>query len=126
MAAGLTFDTGALIALERYDHRMLAVLAAAEEEQLPIHVPAPVLVEWFRGKPKRFHKILDAVRVEPLTEQLAQIAGEALLGLPNSVSVVDAVVMASAAQRGDRVYTSDIPDLQHLQIPFPSVKLFKA
>lgn len=125
MAAGLTLDTGALIALERRDRRMVAALAAAQKQDLPIVVPAPVLVEWFHGQPRRINEVLDAVHVENLTERLARIAGEALIGLPDSVSVVDAVVMASAAQRGHYVYTSDIPDLQHLQRPFPAVRIFK-
>jgi predicted nucleic acid-binding protein len=125
MAAGLTLDTGALIALERRDRRMVAALAVAQRKDLHIVVPAPVLVEWFHGKPKRINEVLDAVHVEVLTERLARIAGEALIGLPDAVSVVDAVVMASAAQRGDYVYTSDLPDLQHLQRPFPEVRLFK-
>lgn len=126
MAAGLTFDTGALIALERRDKRMVAVLAAAARDDLPVIVPTPVLVEWFHGKPQRVNDVLDAVHIEVLTERVARIAGEALVGLPGSISVVDAVVMASAAQRGDRVYTSDLPDLQRLQGPFPNVRLFKA
>lgn len=126
MAAGLTLDTGALIALERRDRRMVAAIAFAQRQDLFIVVPAPVLVEWFHGRPKRINEVLDALHVEALTERLARIAGEALVGLPNSVSVVDAVVMASAAQRGDHVYTSDLPDLQHLQRPFPEVRLFKA
>lgn len=123
---GLTFDTGALIALERRDKRMLAVLAAATKDDLTVTVPAPVLVEWFHGKPQWIHEVLDAVKVESLDARLARIAGEALIGLPKNVSIVDAVVMASAAQRGDHVYTSDIPDLQVLQGVFRDVRLFKA
>jgi len=126
MANGLTLDTGALIALERRSRRMVAVLAATQAEDLLVTVPAPVLVEWFRGSPSRVHEVLDALHVEPLTERLARIAGEALVGLPAAISVVDAVVMASAAQRGDYVYTSDIPDLQVLQQRFGSVRIFRA
>jgi predicted nucleic acid-binding protein len=106
-SCGLTLDTGALIALERQERRMMAVLAAAEQDDLVVTVPSPVLVEWFRGKPSRINPILSAIIIEPLCERLARIAGEALVGL-SKVSVVDAVVMASAAQRGDYVYTSGI------------------
>jgi len=117
---GLTLDTGALIALER---RVVAVLAAADRDDLVVTVPSPVLVEWFHGKPSRINPILNAVIIEPLGELLARTAGEALVGT-SGISVVDAVVMASAAQRGDYVYTSDIPDLQRLQRAFPDVRLF--
>jgi hypothetical protein len=37
---------------------------------------------------------------------------------------VDAIVMASAAQRGDAVYTADIDDLGRLRSFFPTVRLF--
>jgi predicted nucleic acid-binding protein len=104
---------------------MIGVLAAAQKADLTITVPAPVISEWFRGNPKRFRAILEAVTVENLTPFLAEKAGKALIGLPPSVSVVDAVVMASAARRGDHVYTSDIPDLQKLQNYFPSVRIFQ-
>jgi predicted nucleic acid-binding protein len=120
---GLTLDTGALIALERRDRRMIAVLAAAHQADLVVTVPSPVLVEWFHGKPSRINPVLNAVIIEPLGESLARTAGVALVGT-NGISVVDAVVMASAAQRGDYVYTSDIADLQRLQQAFPQVRLF--
>ena len=122
---GLTLDTGALIALQRRDRRMLAVVAAAQKDDLRVTVPAPVLVEWFRGKPSRVNAVLDAVTIEAVDERLARIAGDALVGLPEWISAVDAIVMACAAQRGDHVYTSDIPDMQSLQGKFPAVRLFK-
>jgi hypothetical protein len=37
---------------------------------------------------------------------------------------VDAIVMASAAQRGDAVYTNDISDLERLRAFFPGVRVF--
>jgi hypothetical protein len=52
------------------------------------------------------------------------IAGVALTRI--QVSLVDAVVMASAAQRRDIVYTSDLPDLQALQSHFPGVRVLSA
>ena len=48
MTAGLTFDTGALIALERGTKRMRTVTLAARTGQLLITVPAPVVSEWWR------------------------------------------------------------------------------
>ena len=123
---GITFDTGALIALERRGRRMTAVLKAAHEDDLLITVPAAVLVEWWRGQPKNVASVLDAVRVELLTDRLARIAGLALSSCPGSVGAIDAIVMASAAQRGDHVYTSDLNDLQALQGAFPDVRLFGA
>jgi predicted nuclease of predicted toxin-antitoxin system len=37
-------------------------------------------------------------------------------------SAVDAIVMASAAARGDVVYTSDFDDLMRLRAHFPAVR----
>jgi predicted nuclease of predicted toxin-antitoxin system len=66
--------------------------------------------------------VLDGVRIEPLDERLARIAGEALAATGNA-NAVDAIVMASAAQRGDVVYTSDVGDLAVLGEHFPAVRV---
>ena len=41
-------------------------------------------------------------------------------------TVVDAIVMASAAQRGGIVYTSDLGDLERLRTCFPEVRVLRA
>ena len=119
---GLTFDTGALIALERRRVRMRDVLERALTTDQPITVPADVVGEWWRGHTDLRERILEAVDVEPLTEALAKRAGEALAATPGA-TLVDAIVMASAALRGDIVYTSDIDDLTALRRYFPSVRV---
>lgn len=54
---------------------------------------------------------------------LARIAGDALARSGTS-DIVDAVVVASAAQRGDVVYTSDVGDLRRIaEAAFPSVRV---
>jgi predicted nucleic acid-binding protein len=121
----LTFDTGALIALERGDKRMRVVLDTANIDHVQVTVPAVVVAKWWRGGNRRRLDILAAVDVEPTTEHLARVAGEAMAALP-SATVVDAIVMASAAQRGGVVYTSDIADLERLQARFPGVRLVRA
>ena len=60
--------------------------------------------------------------VEPLEEATAKLAGEAMAAVPKA-TVVDAIVMASAASRGDVVYTSDVADLERLRAFFPSVRV---
>jgi predicted nucleic acid-binding protein len=118
--AGLTLDTGALIALERGDKRMRARLLTAEQDGETITVPAIVLGEWWRAETGRRRAILESVDVEPVSEFLGKLVGEALGALPGA-TVVDAVVMASAAQRGDVVYTSDFEDLDRLHGHFRGV-----
>ena len=121
----LTFDTGALIALERGDKRMRVVLDAANIDHVQVTVPAVVVAEWWRGGNRRRERILEAVDIEPTTERIARVAGEAIAALPGA-TVVDAIVMASAAQRRGIVYTSDIEDLDRLRTRFPQVRILRA
>src|SRR6478735_12672834 len=106
---GITFDTGALIALERRGQRIRKVLERATEQKVRITVPAAVITEWWRSRNDVRERILAGVRVEALSESLAKVAGEALAAV-SGATAVDAIVMASAAQRGDVVYTADVAD----------------
>jgi predicted nucleic acid-binding protein len=122
---GLTLDTGALIALERRRLRMRQVLERARDRDQPITVPADVVAEWWRGPTDVRKAILEAVDVEPLTVRLAQIAGEAMGAVPGA-TLVDAIVVASAASRGDIIYSSDVHDLERLRRVFPGVRILGA
>ena len=119
----ITLDTGALIAIERRRDRMMRVLRAAEQTATPM-VPAVVLAEWWRGRvAARMMTFLEGVTVEPVDEELARVAGEALAGDVRGATTIDALVMASAALRGGVVYTSDLDDLQQLGRHFPDVRV---
>ena len=122
MKDGITFDTGALIALERRSQRARKVLERATELKVRITVPSAALTEWWRGRSDVRDAILAAVRVEPLSAAVAKLAGEALASVRGSTPI-DAIVMASAAQRGDVVYTSDVDDLVKLTAHFRTVRV---
>jgi predicted nucleic acid-binding protein len=122
---GLTFDTGALIALERRKQRMKQIVERALAKDQPITVPADVVGEWWRGRTELREAILEAVDVEPLSLALAKLAGEAM-AIVSGATLVDAVVMASAASRGDIVYSSDVDDLEKLRRVFPSIRVLRA
>ena len=122
MTTGLTFDTGMLVALERRRRRAEEFLLRARERRIVPVVPADVIVEWWRGHSDRREAILALVNVEPLSQRLARVAGEALAAVRGATST-DAVVMASAASRGDAVLTSDPDDLARLGAYFPSVRV---
>ena len=122
LSVGLTFDTGALIALERRHQRMARVYATAVGDGILITVPAVVIAEWWRGRSDAREMILRGVQVEDTTVAVARVAGEALAAVPGATAI-DAVVMASAARRGDIVYTSDLADLERLRSYFPAVRL---
>jgi predicted nucleic acid-binding protein len=121
----ITLDTGALVAIERRRVRARAILEAAWAHGLRVTIPAPAWGEWHAGRPRHgLGRFSDAVAIEPLSAELAEIAGRALaaLRLP-STHFVDAAVMATAALRGDVVYTSDFDDLQRLAAHFRSVRV---
>jgi predicted nucleic acid-binding protein len=119
---GITFDTGALIALERRGQRARKIVERAAELKVRITVPAAVITEWWRGRTDMRERITAAVRIEPLSDQLAKVAGEALARV-RGATAIDAIVMASAAQRGDLVYTSDVGDLEKLAGYFRAVRV---
>lgn len=120
--SGLTFDTGVLIALERRSQRAWNVYRAARSAKVPITVPAAVIAEWWRGRTDAREHVRSGFVVEWLSEALADVAGEALARVVEATTV-DAIVMASAAARGDVVYTSDLDDLERLRAHFPSVRV---
>jgi hypothetical protein len=101
---------------------MSQIYRTAVVDRVPVTVPSPVVAEWWRGRSGVRDAILEAARIERLDENLAKLAGEAIAAIPGA-TVIDAIVMASAARRGDVVYTSDVPDLVRLQAFFPSVRV---
>jgi predicted nucleic acid-binding protein len=119
--AGLTLDSGALIAYERREVRVRALLQEVQRRGLDVTVPTVVLAETWRGgvRSARVAQLLQACIVEPLDETLARAAGEALAKVKGGV--IDALVMASAATRGDRVLTGDPQDLRMFCAVFPAV-----
>ncbi len=103
---------------------MREIVERALARDQPLTVPAGVVGEWWRGRTDLRESILESVDVEPLTEALAKIAGEALAAVKRA-TLVDAVVMASAASRGDIVYSSDVGDLAGLREYFPTVVVLR-
>lgn len=125
MERGITLDTGALIALERRRAGITRRIRAAIQCQDPVTVPSPVVTEWWRGgrRQQQFLRLFQpkGLRVEAPSFELARLAGEAIAA--TKATAVDAIVMASAAQRGDVVYTSDLTDLERLRDFFPAVRV---
>jgi len=120
--SGVTYDTGMLIGIDRRSHRATAIHEWLREERITVTVPWIVVAEFWRGRTDRRDAILRSVDVEAPSVRLAKNAGLAL-GSVRQATIADAIVMASAALRGDVVYTSDMGDLGRLQRHFPSVRL---
>jgi hypothetical protein len=121
----ITFDTGALIGLERNRQRIRQVVERALERGLLIRVPSVCVAEWWRKRTDRRDAILDALEVIHTDDALMKIAGEALAAVPEA-STIDTIVMAAAARRGGVIYTSDVDDLERLRQVFPSVRVLAA
>ena len=123
---GLTLDAGALIALDRGSRRQWAFLRSAIANQVRPVVPAPVLTEvWRSPRQAQLGQALRWCRVEPTDERLARAAG-LLCARAGTDDPVDAIVVASAARRGDAVVTSDPGDISRLAAHTPNVGVVAA
>src|SRR5436190_7451792 len=120
---GFTLDSGALIAFERNDRTMVAIVARAVQLRVPLAVPAGVVGQvWRDGRRQaRLARLLGStqVEVEPLDDLRARAAGQ-LCGVTGTRDVIDASVALCARGRGHGVVTSDPDDLRRLD---PSLRL---
>lgn len=112
---GFTLDAGALIAIERQDGRMVALLERARGARFA--VPVPVLAQVWRGTARQAHLArflaLPVVEVVPWDRPAALAVG-VLCGSLTSPDVVDAFVVLCARERGHRVVTSDAGDISRI------------
>jgi hypothetical protein len=110
----LILDAGALLALERGDRELMALLK--EELRLrraPVTHGGVVGQVWRGGKrQERLAAFLRGVTVAPLDEDLGRRSG-ALLGRTRRSDVIDAAVVLLAAD-GDSILSSDADDLEPL------------
>jgi hypothetical protein len=115
--SGLTLDAGALIAFERNDRAVVAILARALELNLRLAVPAGVVGQvWRDGRRQaRLARLLGSriAEIEPLDDQRARAAGQ-LCGFAGTADVIDASVVLCARVRRHGVLTSDPEDLLRL------------
>lgn len=118
----ITFDTGALIGLERRRPRVRQVVERAKERGLDIYVPSVCVAEWWRKRSDHGETILAALVVVHTDDDLVRSAGEAQAAVPEATTI-DAIVMAAAARVGGVVYTSDAGDLERLRSVFPAVRV---
>ena len=124
--AGLTLDTGALLALERGNPRLRALLRRAVEHEFAIAVPAGAVAQAWRGGPRqaRLAKLLadPEVDVPPLDELAARAVG-LLCGRTGHRDVVDVHIALHARENGHAVVTSDPGDMRAIDPGLTVVKL---
>jgi hypothetical protein len=103
----ITFDTGALVALERRKERAMKVYAHAKDRGLVVATPNVTLAEWWRGRTDRREVVLRGLLVEPASDEVVKLAGVAL-----------------GKVRSGIVYTGDVADFDALRVFFPALRVF--
>lgn len=120
---GVTLDAGALIALERFDRRMIALLARATATDAVITIPATVLAQVIQdpARQARSSRLIRQpnARLPPLDARAAVQVGR-LLAASRTSDVVDAHVVLCAREADASIVTTDPKDLYHLD---PSARL---
>jgi hypothetical protein len=111
---GLVLDAGALIAVDRDDRSMLALIRRARRNGQPVRTnPMALAQAWRDGRRQAtLAKSLHDIDVWPITEEYGRRAGE-LLAATGTSDPIDASV-ALLAKPDDRLYTSDAGDLRKL------------
>ena len=105
-------DAGALLAVERNDRDMLAVLKHEHlAHRTPVTHGGVIGQVWRggRGRQANLARFLRGVGVVPLDDALGRVAG-VMLAAAATTDVIDAAIVALAAD-GDAIYTSDPGDL---------------
>lgn len=121
--SGLTFDAGALIALDRDDRRVLALVAGAAERRQSITIPATALAQAIRvpARQVRLTRLMrqPGVHLAGLDGRAATAVGR-LLASTGTSDIADAHVVVCAQEAGQPVVTTDPGDLARLD---PSLDL---
>ena len=110
----VVLDAGALVAIDKHDRRVGAMLRVLQEQGIPVWTSAAVVAQvWRHGaRQTRLAKVLAGIGVLALGPTDGRRAGE-LQDLARTDDVVDAHV-ALLLDDGDRVLTSDPHDIAHL------------
>ena len=115
--ATLVLVARALIAFERGDRAVVAIVARALQRKQVLAVPAGVIGQvWRDGRRQAsLARLLasDLVEIEPLDDARARAAGQ-LCGATGTSDVIDASVVLCARARDHGVLTSDRDDLTRL------------
>lgn len=120
--SGLSLDAGALIAVERGDPGVRALLRQAVDRGLEVHVVPEVIAQVWRGGPRQalIGTLLSARGVDtPAYDVWAARAVGRLCATTGRYDVVDAHVVWHARSRGHLVVTSDADDLRALDASVP-------
>ena len=111
----IVLDAGALVAVERSDRDMIALIKRERREgRAPVSHGGVIGQVWRggRGRQANLARLLAGVDVRAIDDDLGRQAG-VLLGAAGESDVIDAAVVL-LAHDGDEIYTSDPRDLRTL------------
>jgi predicted nucleic acid-binding protein len=113
----LVLDTGALVALDKNDRRLIAILVAAREMGVRLVIPATVLAQAWRGGRRQVRLATlvgdEKTEIVPLNRAWADSVG-ALCAQHGTKDIVDAHVALVGTHERAKVLTSDPADLLRL------------
>jgi hypothetical protein len=120
----VVLDAGGLIALERANEAVAALIANAARLQVDFIVPATALAQVWRGGPRSAHlaRVISNARTDPLDEARAKEVGERL-GDRGQTDIADAHVVCCTLDRNAVVVTSDRDDIEALTRPDENLTL---
>jgi hypothetical protein len=113
--SALVLDAGALVAVDRGDRAMVALLRVAQQHGVELRSNSMVIAQVWRdrhGRQAGLARLLRAVDVRAVSPQDGRQAG-VLLGATGTTDPVDSTVVLLASP-GDRILTSDPRDLTPL------------
>ena len=115
--SGITFDAGGLIALDRNDRRVLALVARARERGTRITIPATALAQVIRNPAKqaRLSRLIRQTDTDLVgLDRTDATSVGLLLARTGTVDVVDAHIVVCARRAKQAIITSDAADLRRL------------
>jgi hypothetical protein len=110
----LVLDAGGLIAIDRLDRAVGAMLRVAQQEKLPVRTSAAVVAQVWRNGSLQVNlaRVLAGVDAATLDGVRGRSVGE-ILALSKTADVVDGH-LGLVVQSGDTVLTSDAKDIKKI------------
>jgi len=110
----LILDAGGLIAVDRLDRRVGAILRVAQQKNMPVRTSATVVAQVWRSGSRQANlaRVLTGIDVAALDMQTGRSVGE-VLALSRTADVVDGH-LGFIVRSGDTVLTSDANDIKKI------------
>ena len=111
---GLVLDTGGLIAADRRDRNVGAMLRVAQQERMSVRTSAAVVAQAWRSGPLQVNlaRVLAGIETATLDTFAGRSVGE-VLALSSTADVVDGH-LGIIVRSGDTVLTSDPKDIKKI------------